>query len=316
MSDLSPNAQPGPTLAPVANGVYAWIGASGDSNAGVVDTPQGLIVIDAQQTETQGRNFRQTVEKTLGKPVLRLVNSHFHLDHVAGNAAFADTPILAHERTGSILRNMLGAMPAAGAWEVSDPISKLKLFFGANIDELLAADETGRPWFARRVSGPGYQTMTVRAPTEGFADRFEFGLPGDILRCEYWGPAHCDGDLVIHLPRAGVVFLGDLLFVGRFPWFGDCDLGGWVRRLDQVLQLDVATVIPGHGQPSTLREVAAFRDLLASMLDAVREAVRAGLSEDAAVAQIRLPQYAEMPRYDAWMPFNVRATYRALREAA
>ncbi len=41
--------------------------------------------------------------------------------------------------------------------------------------------------------------------------------------------------------------------------------------------------------------------------------VEAGLSEDAAVAKVFLPQYASMPRYEAWMPFNVRATYRALR---
>ncbi len=315
MSNLSPSIHPGPSLAPVANGVYAWIGAGGDSNAGVVDTPEGLIVIDAQQTEAQGRHFRQTVEKALGKPVRRLINSHFHLDHVAGNIAFADAPIIAHERTSSILRDMLGPEPAGGAWEVSDPLIKLKLFFGSNIDELLAADKAGLDWFMRRVSGPSYDAMSVRAPTESFADRFEFQLPDDTLRCEYWGPAHCDGDLVIHLPRAGVVFLGDLLFVGRFPWFGDCDLGGWVERLDQVLRLDVTTVIPGHGPPATLREVAVFRELLASTHEAVLKAVQAGLSEDAAVAKIHLPQYADMPRYDAWMPFNLRATYRALRSA-
>jgi glyoxylase-like metal-dependent hydrolase (beta-lactamase superfamily II) len=187
------------------------------------------------------------------------------------------------------------------------------LFFGSNIEELLASDNAGVEWFMRRVSGPGYDTMTVRAPSESFADKFVFDVSDDELHCEYWGPAHCDGDLIIYLPNSGVVFLGDLLFVGRFPWFGDCDLDGWVKRLDQVLQMDVKTVIPGHGQPSTLQEVAAFRALLAATYDAVRETVEAGLSEDAAVAKVFLPQYASMSRYDAWMPFNVRATYRALR---
>ncbi|MEJ0049884.1 MAG: MBL fold metallo-hydrolase [Methylovirgula sp.] len=312
MNNIPSKAQTGPSLVPVAENVYAWIGVNGDSNAGVVTTPQGLIVIDAQQTEAQGRTFRQTIEETFGKPVIRLVNSHFHLDHIAGNIAFDDVPILAHERTGRILREMLGEEPAGG-WQISDAVTKLKLFFGSNIEELLASDGAGVEWFMRRVSGPGYDTMTVRAPTESFADKFVFDISDDELRCEYWGPAHCDGDLIIHLPNSGVVFLGDLLFVGRFPWFGDCDLGGWVKRLDQVLQMDVKTVIPGHGQPSTLQEVAAFRALLAATYDAVRETVEAGLSEDAAVAKVFLPQYASMPRYDAWMPFNVRATYRALR---
>ncbi len=160
MNNIPSKAQTGPSLVPVAENVYAWIGVNGDSNAGVVTTPQGLIVIDAQQTEAQGRNFRKTIETALGKPVIRLVNSHFHLDHVAGNIAFADVPILAHERTGQILREMLGKEPPGG-WQISDTFTKLKLFFGSNIEDLLAADKAGVEWFMRRVSGPGYDTMTV-----------------------------------------------------------------------------------------------------------------------------------------------------------
>lgn len=38
-----------PQLLTVAEGVYAWIGAGGDSNAGAIDTPHGLLAIDAQQ---------------------------------------------------------------------------------------------------------------------------------------------------------------------------------------------------------------------------------------------------------------------------
>jgi cyclase len=36
-----------PQLLTIAEGVYAWIGAGGDSNAGAIDTPHGLLVIDA-----------------------------------------------------------------------------------------------------------------------------------------------------------------------------------------------------------------------------------------------------------------------------
>ncbi|WP_158807040.1 MBL fold metallo-hydrolase [Beijerinckia sp. L45] len=307
-------SQPTASLVPVADGVFAWIGRGGDSNAGVIDTPTGLIVIDAQQTAAQGKSFRQFVEHELQKPVRRLINTHFHLDHVAGNVAFSDVATIAHERTVQTLHDTLG-VPSDSGWEVSDSITKLKLFFGFNIEDLLATDDVGSAWFMNRVSGPGYDNISICPPTESFADRYALQAGKDIVRCEYWGAAHCDGDLVVHLPRAKVVFLGDLLFVGRFPWFGDCDLEGWVERLDRVLQMDVETVIPGHGPPSTLREVAVFRDLLLETHLAVRSAVRRGLSEDATVAEVVLPQFASMPRYDAWMPFNLRATYRMLRAA-
>ena len=76
--------------------------------------------------------------------------------------------------------------------------------------------------------------------------------------------------------------------------------------------MDVKTTIPGHGPPATLKEVAQFRDLLAAVRGAVDRALKDGSSEDAAVREVALPQYAAMPRYKEWMPFNVRAAYRYL----
>jgi hypothetical protein len=77
--------------------------------------------------------------------------------------------------------------------------------------------------------------------------------------------------------------------------------------------MDVEAVIPGHGPPATLRDVAAFRALLSDVLRAVTSAVKAGWSEEAVIAQTRLPQHAGLPRYDAWLPANLRATYLAVR---
>jgi glyoxylase-like metal-dependent hydrolase (beta-lactamase superfamily II) len=111
-----------------------------------------------------------------------------------------------------------------------------------------------------------------------------------------------------------VAFLGDLLFVGRFPWLGDCDLGGWIRCLDRVLALDIETVVPGHGGLSTLKEVADFRELLAALRAGVHSAIAAGLSEDATVQEVGFPQYSAIPRYHEWLPPNLRATYRYLKQ--
>src|SRR4051812_37211304 len=102
-------------------------------------------------------------------------------------------------------------------------------------------------------------------PSETFDRRISFQCSDGTLRADYWGPAHCDGDLILHFPHQKIVFLGDLLFVGRFPWLGDCDLDGWIGCLDRVLTLDIDTIVPGHGALSTLKEVADFRDLLKAM---------------------------------------------------
>jgi len=110
-----------------------------------------------------------------------------------------------------------------------------------------------------------------------------------------------------------VAFLGDLLFHGRFPWLGDCDLDGLIAALGRVLALDIAVVVPGHGPPATLADVARFRDMLAELRGAVDRAIKTGVSEEAAVAEVALPQYAHIQRYAEWMPLDVRAAYRYLR---
>jgi glyoxylase-like metal-dependent hydrolase (beta-lactamase superfamily II) len=157
--------------------------------------------------------------------------------------------------------------------------------------------------------------LTIVPPSEAFADRMEFILPADTVRIDYWGPAHCDGDIVIHVEKAGVIFMGDLFFYGRFPWFGDCDLNGWIAALDRVLRMDVTAVVPGHGQPASLKELADFRKLLAAVRGEADKAIKAGWSEDAAARDVVLADYAAMPRYKEWMPFNIRAAYRYLRGA-
>jgi glyoxylase-like metal-dependent hydrolase (beta-lactamase superfamily II) len=303
-----------PQLLRVADGVYAWIGAGGDSNAGAIDTPDGMLVIDTQQYPLLARQFRDTLQRGTGKPVRSVINTHCHLDHTAGNVVFANVPIMAHEKTLSAMQRNLG--PKAGEhWEITDYPTKIRMLFGQNIFELVPEDDPAQDWFRQRISLPDYDRLVIVPPSETFADHFTYHLPRDIVHLHYWGPAHCDGDVIVYLAKSKVVFLGDLLFYGRFPWLGDCDLNGWIDRLTQVLALEIEVVIPGHGRPTTLQEVARFRDMLAALRSSVSGAIQSGLSEEAAVLEISLPRYAEIPRYKEWLPMNVRSAYRHLRGA-
>jgi len=303
-----------PQLLTVAEGVYAWIGAGGDSNAGAVETPHGILAIDAQQYPRLAQKFRAAVEAKTGKPVGMLINTHCHLDHTAGNIVFADVPILAHDKTLAAMHANLGAKPGA-YWTIADYPTKIKMLFGQNLFDLVPETDPAQNWFRSRIALPDYATMTIAPPTQTFADHVTLHWPNDTMHLDYWGPAHCDGDIVVSLARSKVVFLGDLLFYGRFPWLGDCDLSGLIDRLARVLTLDVAIVIPGHGMPTDLAQVGRFRDLLVALRSAVEAAIKAGVSEEAAVREVKLPHYADLPRYAEWLPHDVRATYRYLRGA-
>ncbi|MDC7789189.1 MBL fold metallo-hydrolase [Rhodoplanes sp. TEM] len=300
-------------LQPVGAGAYVWLGADGESNAGAIDTGDSLLVVDTQQNESLARAFRAALAEQLGKPVRAVVNTHYHLDHVAGNGVFAGSvPIVAHERTAEAFAALLGANGGQG-WTVTDLPTKSALCYGETFSELVADDPPARAEAGRRLSEPGYERITIVPPTHTFSDRFAFHLPEEVVRLCYFGPAHCDGDVVVHLEHARVVFLGDLFFHGRFPWLGDCDLDGWIRVLDCVLSFEIETVIPGHGPPGTLRDLARFRDLLTALRDAVATAIRAGASEEQAARDVRLPRFEKLPRYAEWIGADVRSAYRYLR---
>ena len=308
MTEQRPEAR----LVTVADGVHAWIGAGGDSNAGAIETPEGLLIVDTQQYPRLARAFRDAALAKTGKPPRAVVYTHCHLDHTAGSSVFADAPILAHAKTLVAMNACLG--PCDGeSWAITDFATKLRFLFGQNILELVPEGDPARAWFANRIGPADYDTVVIRPPSETFADRFAFHLPDDTVHLRYFGPAHCDGDVIVYLEKRKVAFLADLLFQNRFPWLGDCDLDGLIAALGHVLALDLAVVVPGHGPPATLADVARFRQMLIDLRAAVARAVKERISEDAAVHEIALPQYAHLQRYQEWRPLDVRAAYRYLQ---
>ena len=301
-----------PQLITVADGVFAWIGLAGDSNAGAIATRDGLLVIDAQQHLPLAQAFKDALKSETGLPVSALINTHCHLDHTAGNILFDHVPIIAHTRTLSSLQEMLGPLHG-DAWTVTDFETRARLLWGGNLIDLVASDDPAQGWFRERVGGPEYERIRIKPPSQVFDNTLEFCLPSDRVRLQYRGRAHCDGDITIHLPGRKVIFLGDLMFYRRFPWLGDCDLEGWIDRLGAILELDVDVVIPGHGPPTDRREVARMHDLLVAMRRAVLAAIAVGASEEATMQTVHLNEFADLPRYREWRGLNVRAAYRQLR---
>jgi cyclase len=299
-------------LLTVTPGVHAWIGAGGDSNAGAIETPDGVIVIDAQQYPRLGRMFRDAIGKVTRKPLSILIDTHCHLDHTHGNVVFEDLPILAHEKCLAAMYSALGPLKG-DRWEITDFGTKLRILFGTNVNELVPQGDPYRAWFHKRIGLPDYDVVTIVPPTQTFADQFVFHLPNEAVRLEYWGPAHCDNDIVVYLEKCKVAFLGDLVFNGRYPWIGDGNLDGWIDRLSHVLTLDIAVAIPGHGPPTDLKEVKRFRNMLAAIRAGVDKAIKAGWSEEAAVRDVQVPEFMHVDRYKEWMPIDVKAAYRQMK---
>lgn len=179
-------------------------------------------------------------------PVAALV-THGHIDHTFALAQLChrrDLPVYLHE---------------ADAYRLDDPIRTL----GPDLAPMLAglADDWVRP--------PDVRTFTGSP---------ELDLAGITVRAVH-APGHTEGSTLYHVPRqddttAHLCFTGDVLFAGTI---GRTDLpGGDDATMRHTLAElarpetggglpDATTVLPGHGEPSTIGQERAgnpyLRDL-------------------------------------------------------
>lgn len=69
-----------------------------DLNVGVVAGARGLLVVDTRVSHAEADELRFELSTFTAAPVVAVVNTHFHWDHVWGNARFPGIPIWGHRR--------------------------------------------------------------------------------------------------------------------------------------------------------------------------------------------------------------------------
>jgi len=224
----------------VAGSVWMLQGSGG--NIGVSAGEDGIVMVDDQFAPLAPK-IKAALAKISQKPVRFLVNTHWHLDHVGGNAAMAETAaILAHE-------NVRKRMQAGGEL----PAFKLKI----------------DPAEPRALPILTYQRDVT------------IWLNGEPVRALHTPPGHTDGDTVVFFTKSNVVHMGDDFFATGFP-FVDLDSGGSVRgligALDEVLpQIPPdAKVIPGHGGLQTVADLKKYRNRLDEIVALVDRALKSG----------------------------------------
>ena len=217
------------TLHEIADRVWVWLqpgGESGVSNAGVIGDDDGLTVVDTLMVRSQWEPFAAAV-KGLGETVKRVVLTHAHIDHVGGTNAFRNAMILASPITSDLLDQAM-------------PVDAYKAFmpaFTEGFDELAVLGT--RP-VSHLVDEAAQLTTRIEVlPARG----------------------HTEGDLMVLVDDADVLFSGDICFFGVTPLAFQGDPAAWAAVLDVVGEL-ATTIVPGHGPIGGADDVAALRAYL------------------------------------------------------
>ena len=115
---------PAAASAPIDNWVDDGALSLGICSFAIVDGPEA-IVYDTHVSIAHARRIREAVEQ-LGARSIRVVLSHWHLDHIAGTEAFADCEIIANGTTAALMAEHRSAIEA-GTHEGPPAISPLIL---------------------------------------------------------------------------------------------------------------------------------------------------------------------------------------------
>jgi quinoprotein relay system zinc metallohydrolase 2 len=252
------------------------------ANAGFVVGERCVAVIDTEGSYASGRRLLAAVEATTSLPVCYVVNTHFHPDHVLGNAAFVRDGVIfvGHENLGEALRD--------------------------RADQYLAA--------ARALVGDeAFAGTRVVVPTVGVHGRLELDLGNRRLVLEAWPTAHTNSDLTIFDERTATWFLGDLLFSGHIPAL-DGNLVGWLRVAAELTARKVARVVPGHGPaslpwPDAARPMTRYLERLAAD---VRQMIGEGRTMQDAASRAGAAEARDWSLFDEFNPRNATAAYHEL----
>ena len=272
-------------LEKIGDGVWAAIvtdGGKAGGNAGFVVGDDGIAVIDTFEDAGATRELLAAIRQISSLPIRFVVNTHYHLDHVAGNQVFADTgaTVLAHRNVRAWLRT-----------------ENLKFFGDAVKPEDKALVEA------------------LKLPDVIYDDHVELYLGKRLLQVRFLR-GHTGGDSVVYVPDARVLFCGDLLWKDHLPNLVDASTDKWIATLD-LLSKDYAgsTFVPGHGGVANPNDVAIFKDYLAGLREAVRKAQQEGKSDDALVNAI-LPglkvKYGTWGFFDDFAKTNILQTGQEL----
>jgi cyclase len=238
----------------VAPGIYnvTWGNSWGNMglNVGVSVGADGLLLIDAQEEKAVPRLIARIREIT-DKPVRFVVNTHWHFDHVGGNAVFSKegAAIVAQENTRTRLMT-----------DQPNPLGR-------------AAQHAFAPAFWPRIT---------------FADRLTLHVNGDDVEVLHFPNGHTDGDAIVLFRKADVLFAADLFNntdYTRVDLRGG-SLDGMIAAYDALLPIldDAVKVVPGRGPVGTKKDLVEYRAVMVTLRDRITGLIKDGKTLAEAVA--------------------------------
>jgi cyclase len=276
----------GPQVQRIKEGIYVYVGKNLNSNAGIVLTQEGVVLIDSGHNPTDSRAILEAVKKLTPLPIRFLIDTEPHPDHTTGHFVFSPPAvIIAHEGATESMKGRERETP--------DRIQKL----AAVSPEMRAALE-------------GYRFVP---PQVEYRQKAILNVGERTFELIYLKGVHSEADTAVWMPKERVLFSASGIVVNQInilrPFVTIPDILAAAKLMKA---LNPEHVIPGHGTPGTVKIFEDTEQYYALLLDRVGKMVQAGKSLD------EIKKELKMPEYDHWaskerFPTNVEAAYKAVK---
>ena len=283
-------------LSDLGNNIYCYLqpdGGWGWSNAGLIADGDESLIVDTLFDEDLTLEMLDSMKKAEPKGmknIRALINSHSNGDHCNGNNCVDTEEVISSEATLEEMSHESPEMMAA---------------------LLKQAPEMGTlgKYFLECFGSFNFEGVTKRLPNTTFTGETQRQVGDKIVELIEVGPAHTNGDVLVHVPTDKVVFTGDILFIEGHPILWAGPVKNWINACDRIISMEVDFVVPGHGPVTDNRGVKAVRDYLAYIDTESRERFESGMSALEAAKEIDLDLFSTWGDGER-IAVNVNSLYR------
>jgi glyoxylase-like metal-dependent hydrolase (beta-lactamase superfamily II) len=207
----------------------------------------GVLLVDGQSTRRVAQ-ADSALRAFTAQPVRYVINTHYHGDHVEGNAYWRarGATVIAHDRV--------------------------------LVEALKDTTITELEWHRQPAVPDARPIMT-------FSDRMTLNLSTGNVVIVHPPPAHTGGDAIIWFPATNIVHVGDIVEVGAPPfidWWTGGTLDGTIAVTDSLIAQvnDSTRIVPGHGAVIDRNGLRDYRDMLTTIRDRLTRAIAGGKTLD------------------------------------
>lgn len=234
-------------------------GRQPDGNTVIFQGTQGLVVMDTGRHAAHTQKILDYAAQ-VRQPILVIVNSHWHLDHISGNARLrAAYPQLKVYASGAIEGAMSGFLARSRQSGLEflagdgDPVQQ------AEVRADLATIDSGRALYPDiRIVAAGARRLAGRP--------LQVGL-------EHY--AVTEGDVWLYDDSTGVLAAGDLVTLPA-PFFDTACAAHWQSALARLESVNFVTLVPGHGAPMSRHDFTTYRHAFDSLLSCAASPASSG----------------------------------------